>query len=378
MVNDGQRFCIYDIPSFSKVVLPQHFKHNNWPSFVRQLNMYGFHKMNDNFSARHGRLICEFHHPLFYQNGWQSLRKIRRNSRRSTSASIESTTCRQNQNQQHQHQHQDTYQHRSLQQEHQNHHNSQGQNQAHHPHDLSQSNVRCTSSSSYIPISSLLSSNDQVYDSDTPLDFENQTINDNANLSGNSNNETEYQGTRMMIDDGEDITNGNHRKAINNVLDNNVGYVIEANNDSMSINHITTKNRVTTNYNLSGNDRNNNTVATIFVNQTRDLHLNNSINMDVDNNSNQRHDTASQGDDIESNSNSTNTGIDEETEGDCSVLSTETVMILRGQLDQLQTKTTDLNSEMFLLKRYVGQLQQSVMVLLNCLSDMVSCSGKHS
>ncbi|ORZ19618.1 DNA-binding domain of heat shock transcription factor, partial [Absidia repens] len=78
--NDGQRFCIYDIPSFSKMVLPQHFKHSNWPSFVRQLNMYGFHKMNDNFSARHGRLICEFHHPLFYQNGWQSLRKIRRNS----------------------------------------------------------------------------------------------------------------------------------------------------------------------------------------------------------------------------------------------------------------------------------------------------------
>ncbi|ORZ21071.1 HSF-type DNA-binding-domain-containing protein [Absidia repens] len=87
--NDGKRFCVFDISGFSKVVLPQYFKHSNWPSFVRQLNMYGFHKVNDSYSARHGQLICEFHHPLFYRNGRLELRKIRRNSRKSASTTVD-------------------------------------------------------------------------------------------------------------------------------------------------------------------------------------------------------------------------------------------------------------------------------------------------
>lgn len=41
---DGLAFSIHDPVIFTEVVLPKHFKHNNLFSFIRQLNLYDFHK----------------------------------------------------------------------------------------------------------------------------------------------------------------------------------------------------------------------------------------------------------------------------------------------------------------------------------------------
>ncbi|KAJ7489939.1 hypothetical protein B0H11DRAFT_1047841 [Mycena galericulata] len=43
--DSGDSFFVYDQERFSENVLPHWFKHRNFASFVRQLNMYGFHKI---------------------------------------------------------------------------------------------------------------------------------------------------------------------------------------------------------------------------------------------------------------------------------------------------------------------------------------------
>ena len=41
---DGKRIIIADVIELCNLILPKFYKHHNYSSFVRQLNMYGFHK----------------------------------------------------------------------------------------------------------------------------------------------------------------------------------------------------------------------------------------------------------------------------------------------------------------------------------------------
>lgn len=44
---DGNEIIIADMINLSKVILPKYYKHHNYSSFVRQLNMYNFKKIKD-------------------------------------------------------------------------------------------------------------------------------------------------------------------------------------------------------------------------------------------------------------------------------------------------------------------------------------------
>ncbi|KAL2441699.1 Transcription factor SKN7 [Exophiala dermatitidis] len=80
--DDGDSFVVLENEKFTKSILPKHFKHSNFASFVRQLNKYDFHKVRQNNedggTSIYGANAWEFRHPEFKANSKDTLDNIRR------------------------------------------------------------------------------------------------------------------------------------------------------------------------------------------------------------------------------------------------------------------------------------------------------------
>ena len=76
--DDGKYFIVKNLHDFTENVLPKYYKHNNYSSFIRQLNMYDFHKRKGNPNEH------IFEHVYFIKNRKDLLKLIKRKSKKET------------------------------------------------------------------------------------------------------------------------------------------------------------------------------------------------------------------------------------------------------------------------------------------------------
>ena len=74
--DDGKSFIVKNLHDFTENILPQYFKHNNYSSFIRQLNMYDFHK------KKSGPNEHIFEHKNFIKDKKELLKLIKRKSKK--------------------------------------------------------------------------------------------------------------------------------------------------------------------------------------------------------------------------------------------------------------------------------------------------------
>jgi hypothetical protein len=84
----GTSFVIPNQAQFWYELLPLYYKHNNMSSFVRQLNMYGFHKLStvENGTMDSDKDEIQFSHPFFLKDQPELLRNIKRKATTSKSS----------------------------------------------------------------------------------------------------------------------------------------------------------------------------------------------------------------------------------------------------------------------------------------------------
>ena len=74
--DDGKYFIVKNLHDFTENILPKYYKHNNYSSFIRQLNMYDFHKRKGNPNEN------IFEHNNFIKDRKDLLKLIKRKSKK--------------------------------------------------------------------------------------------------------------------------------------------------------------------------------------------------------------------------------------------------------------------------------------------------------